>query len=660
MRGMYSVYETLDPFMDFEGAWCILEAMAFIDHPENTACGALLPGDGDCIEYPPKVGFITYAPNDPYQTPTYIPPGYILPPWYTNALIPLPGVVSTDAMVNLAAFPIFANLPDMVASGLPRARINFNGIGELEIEFVQVPQGGYVLCTVDGNPLVNRLYDLNAVPLGDLSIIEDIFDIVIGQNLNATVTAEFEFLTVGDHFVDVTFLPQISVDTIIGFGGGIRRVSLCGLSEPGEVIVPQYQTINDGCTLQWRPSSDHAWITLSDNICGQDGADGTDGTDGTNGADGADGATGATGAQGAQGAQGIQGVAGSAGATGATGADGATGATGAQGLGFGASYYPYTLRCRAAYALSSQYLISVAQAMSAAQTDKSGAGLQTFAKYAAYATMYGTFTELETNGWWGAVQAMTAAQCSAVKDWCFTAANIVAVTCQVFSVLPLNLDIPSGTERTAIVNAVMTITPAGWTANQSNALRLRMMSMNIREMNVWLMEGLHTHVDSDTICGACIPVQTTSWSRQFSFRAGQFSDNIAVVTGQYVAGSGWREVTSGGGVVVNLPYWVNDICVTADGFACHKLVVEIWDIKRASLMISQMFEVTEGVDIDSARVSFDWQALSGLGAAAESGVQMKVFGLAGFTGYKGVLAGVWARGRGDAPPSGSTVNLTCV
>lgn len=221
-----------------------------------------------CEEFQPNVGWITYAPNDPFQTPDYLPPGYIVPPWYNNPTIPLPGVLPGDAMVNFASLPIFADLPELLAAGLPRFRVNFQGSGEVEIELIRIPQGGLAYITVDGDPLTGQIVDLDQFDVGDIASLETIFKLVLdGAQIVQTEVLEIKVATAGSHFIDISFLPNIGSDVVVGFGGGLRRVSLCGSATPAEVNVPQFQL--NGCNLEWRPNAAHAWVVLGD-VCGED------------------------------------------------------------------------------------------------------------------------------------------------------------------------------------------------------------------------------------------------------------------------------------------------------------------------------------------------------------------------------------------------------
>jgi len=245
-------------------------------------CNDLTLPEAGCIEYQPNAPYFSYAPNDPFQTPNLTPAGYALPAWYTNPLIPLPGVLPGDAMVNFAAIPIGATLPELLTAGFPRVRIPFQGAGEIEIELVRVPQGGIALISMDGSTAELKVIDLNSVSIVGLPALEDILDVVLEPNIAETEVIEWETDTAGAHYIDVTFLPNVGAEVLLGFGGGIRRVSYCGGTEAGSVPMPEFRILN--CNLEWRPSNIAAWSNLG-NVCGADGEPGQDGMNGASGAD---------------------------------------------------------------------------------------------------------------------------------------------------------------------------------------------------------------------------------------------------------------------------------------------------------------------------------------------------------------------------------------
>jgi len=223
------------------------------------------PEDGDCrqcLDFLPEYPIVEYAPNDPFRTPDYTPPGYIIPPWYKNPGVALPGVLPTDAMVNLlslAEIPIAA-----LAEGMPRFSITTSGTGEMELEFVKIPQGGYAIIQSDDAVPV-RLVDLHSVSVTDaasLGTLLGILGLPGDYDVVQTETIELHFGSSGLHVTNCTFIPAIGGEVILGFGGGLRRVSLCGLDIPQETPMAEFQ-VND-CLLQWRPNDSSSWQTLVD------------------------------------------------------------------------------------------------------------------------------------------------------------------------------------------------------------------------------------------------------------------------------------------------------------------------------------------------------------------------------------------------------------
>jgi hypothetical protein len=264
----------------------IFQAMAHVNDPASVACYVpSLPGDDSpCRNFEPLAPWIRYAPNDPFQTPEFTPPGYLLPPWYQGAGIPLPGVQPGDAMVNLASFPIFANIGNILEAGLPRFSFLVDGTGEIEIEFVNIPQGGYAVVNIDNDPFQTQLLDLNLISVTDVVSLEGLLTLfgLVGEDLGIenTQTHEINIDVAGTHTVNVTFIPNIGSDTIFGFGGGVRRISLCGFSADIEVPMPQLRIVD--CDLEWRPQPGTPWVNLG-NVCGADGQDGAPGIPGQDG-----------------------------------------------------------------------------------------------------------------------------------------------------------------------------------------------------------------------------------------------------------------------------------------------------------------------------------------------------------------------------------------
>lgn len=649
--GMWAIQGDSKDDLDFSGAWPLLEAMAYVDNPGETACGAVLPGEGGCSDHLPNVGFMAYAPNDPFQTPDLTPDGYILPPWYSNPLIPQPGVLPTDAMVNFASLPIFASLPEMLASGLPRVRVNFSGTGELEIEFVGVIQGGYVLCVIDGNPLDNRIYDLNAYSVTDASIIEDIFDVVIGQALNSTVTAEFQFDTAGDHFVDVTFLPQISADTILGFGGGIRRISLCDGLEMGETVMPQMRTIDSGCTLQWRPNSAAAWVTLSTDLCGADGTPGADGAsvemrvsagyiqwrqsdgspDWTNlvsiesltgapGAPGAPGGTGATGATGADGASvelrifggyiqwrqddnnptwanliALADLEGEPGAPGTPGADGAA-------MAHYSDYYPPQVRLSVALYVTRWLWQNVRRPLGQA----TASGETSAAFWAGFA---GSDYDNARMVWAATVGAASNADLLAAISGLDHPDTFPEWVCNMYSALPVNLVIaPSfvGEIRSFWEGVVSGNVPALTEAQID--LAVGGTSITYQSLQEKITTALQVNEPTVGYDG-CLPDLNNSWGRYFNVNGGSWSTEFQFTNALWVSGSGYRQNSKPARARIARPLVIIDRAC-AEFFVSSGDTMQAWWIDIATGRVLAEYDHTEPTP-GGDTPSFTWIAEPG-------------------------------------------------
>lgn len=225
--------------------------------------------DSGCRDFLPSAPFISYAPNDPFRTPNLTPENYGLPPWYTNALISIPNVLSTDAMVNAVCiisepFNLWNNFINQLEiikgdPGLPRFTITVSGNGQVEIELVKQFQGGLVVFIEDNLLTSAKVVDLNSRDSLDVEDAIQLISGAIGSEATTTIT-EFNFADGGQHTITGYFVPNFN--PLPGFGGGIRRVSLCGLKVLGEVdMFKLRQNSTNKCLLEQSLDGGETWAT---------------------------------------------------------------------------------------------------------------------------------------------------------------------------------------------------------------------------------------------------------------------------------------------------------------------------------------------------------------------------------------------------------------
>lgn len=196
--------------------------------------GAIPVDEPQCVDYPNNSPLLDWQPQNPFTDPGGIPPGYVAQPW---GVVGEPAVFpyqTGDVISGLFGLPV---LTPALNQGLARVRIKFRGVGTVEVHIIKVALGGIALLTWDDNPFTARFVDtsMDFLALPPESGDEDI--------------QEIEFETEGDHHIDVTMLPRFSAEVgFAGYGGGIRKVVLCGpdlqfVDNPGqEFEVDEFMT----------------------------------------------------------------------------------------------------------------------------------------------------------------------------------------------------------------------------------------------------------------------------------------------------------------------------------------------------------------------------------------------------------------------------------
>lgn len=216
--------------------------------------GEFPPDLGECVSYPTSAWFIDWAPQNPFAQPNFTPPGYLLPPWQVvtaENILAYVGYQIGDVLTDITRVPLIVP-PD----GWPRFRINLHGEGTVELHLLNVPIGSYAQVQLDGLLATLTLVELN---MDTTSVPPETNQVIVHE---VTVTGDT------DHFVDVSIIPRFDDSAPFSFfGGGIRKVVLCGFDQTGvDMPAPQFQVVD--CLLQWRPDMGAAWEPLQDlSVC---------------------------------------------------------------------------------------------------------------------------------------------------------------------------------------------------------------------------------------------------------------------------------------------------------------------------------------------------------------------------------------------------------
>lgn len=218
--------------------------------------------DDVCLDYIPSESFIEYFPQNPFTQPDLIPTFYDHPPFYVES-----GVVFTD-IFRMPTNPFSWN--DISATGLPRIRVNVTGAVKVGLGLVSIVNGGIIFVTKDDDITTSKWYELTSIGMTDVTsivaAIPAIITALIGGNplpeeIYQDETIDVIFNTPGAHHIDITFVPRVSPDTIIGFGGGLRKVEICGSQRD---IMEFRQNPTNACLLEYRSKSSDPWVTMFD------------------------------------------------------------------------------------------------------------------------------------------------------------------------------------------------------------------------------------------------------------------------------------------------------------------------------------------------------------------------------------------------------------
>lgn len=232
----------------------------------------------DCIDYPPTSARIEWSPQDPFTQPDLVPSGWAVPPLFVVEVGAVIDAVGAQVGDVLTTFDRFAFVdPSSYDREYPHFRVNWNGPAEVEIHLVGVPQGGLAVIQLDGGQI--DIIETSSISVVDFdSLLAGLLS-VVGISVNELfpeIIAEVKSTTAGDHHVDVTFYPTVSLEEFVGWGGGLRKITICGeigIEEcPDDVPTQIRLNPENTCVIQVSYDEGETWEDAVDldNTCGPD------------------------------------------------------------------------------------------------------------------------------------------------------------------------------------------------------------------------------------------------------------------------------------------------------------------------------------------------------------------------------------------------------
>lgn len=208
---------------------------------------------GDCVDYPAQSMFIDYQPQNPFTDPELVPSGYMLPPFTvvkdTDILLLALGYQEGDVITDITRIPTWSPPFPMPEGGYTRFRISVTRKSEIELHFLSMPIGGIALVTKNGE-------------IGTAQIVDLGFNVVEGQP--TTIDEIIEEVAIEEEtggYIDVTFLPLPSPESLVRYGGGFRSVTICQDVSMADFDVRQNS--EEPCKLQKKEGSG-SWETFAD------------------------------------------------------------------------------------------------------------------------------------------------------------------------------------------------------------------------------------------------------------------------------------------------------------------------------------------------------------------------------------------------------------
>lgn len=179
-----------------------------------------------CTTFRPAQDRVVYRPG---LDDTDLPLGYLVNPWVRiTGDNPLVGLRTGDIITDIVRMPPLPSIWDhldepafILALGYPSISIeSLVGSGTVRVYLLNVVLGGKAIVIKDNNVFSWAFLDTN---LDSASLPPETYT----EHL-----IEYEFEGAGEHRLDIVFVPNVSADIeFLGFGGGIRKVEICGFEE---------------------------------------------------------------------------------------------------------------------------------------------------------------------------------------------------------------------------------------------------------------------------------------------------------------------------------------------------------------------------------------------------------------------------------------------
>lgn len=246
-----------------------------------------------CVDYPPYSSKITWWPFSPFETegfdllnwPAWFVIGATVSGWLSDLLTrlveflglqdlvsELSGYQYGDVITTIANFERALGFGgDLSEVQAPGFRFDWTGPGTVELHLLEVLAGGYAFVSVDADPfsaltldnVINLLQSFSDPTDLLMDLERKIGSTAVGEIGDAERIIEVSASEPGPHYVVVRFIPVLEADlTFIGFGGGLRKVTLCSPKQEGAPTDMFDLRVANDCSLEYSKDDGVTWQTV--------------------------------------------------------------------------------------------------------------------------------------------------------------------------------------------------------------------------------------------------------------------------------------------------------------------------------------------------------------------------------------------------------------